>query len=348
MKIKKYVENLKKDELSSHGYRAEASFLMLDHVDLIISSFKEVDKTNKGKLLMAVFGLLQGFFVGIDALYDLSIGLTQYKYPININNNEVLHELKYIRNDIVGHPTHRVYPNGGIGFSVIDVIEENKMEYKTYVYENKTLQTKSKAVYFNELISQYEKEKTNIINEIETYLLHDKSKTDLPEKLTSLYETLNLKLLKEIKADFINIYHVKSTSHRFLWRIMLLEKLLDWHDKDFDLNNVITYMTKVQIAKLYEIALDMENREQKTLYTPLPKLINQFYKFIRRNEEKLAVFLHNLNDSGHPLHHADLKALIKENPSADVLKLLNFLDVQIDSDKRFLIGSILRNYRKKN
>lgn len=348
MNIKKYIVDLQKDEKNSHGYRAEASISMLDHVDMIIDGFKEVNKANKGQLLMAVFGLLQGFFVGIDALYDLSIGLTQYKYPININNNKVLHELKYIRNDIVGHPTHRIYPNGGIGFSVIDNINGKKMEYKTHIYEKKELKTATRTIYYDELIEQYEKEKVSILNEIENYLLHSKTKTNLPELLTSLYETLNFDLLKQIKEDFITIYKIKSPSHRFLWRVSLLEKLLLWEERDKDLSGVVTYMTKLQIAKLYDIALDMEERVQIDLYTPLPKLINSFYKFIRKDEERLIHYLQNLNDSGHPFYEEDLKTLLNENPPEDVYKLLNFLAKQTDSDKSHLIGSVLRNYRKKN
>jgi hypothetical protein len=349
--LRSFVHEIEKDEKNSHGYRAHASFLMLEHVDLMIDRYMREKQVERGAILLDVFGLLQGFFVAIDALYDLSIGLTRYKYPININQNKTLHELKYIRNDIVGHPTHRTYPNGGMGFSILDThqLSKEKMSYKTYIYEKNNLRIETKDVYFEPLIEQYKIEKLVVLNDIERYLKHDQATTDIPEKIAIYHETLNIDSLKDIIESFKSVYDVNGTSsHRFLWRANLLSKLSVWSENDIELKEVILYMTRYQVQKLYDMALDMENRRQKALYTPIPKLLHGFYKFVRKYEKIAYPLLKNLNDAGHPLHESDLEGLLSLNPNQDAYKLLQFFKAQTDSDHRFLIGSILKAYRMKS
>lgn len=349
--LREAIKLMEKDEKNSHGYRAHSSFLMLEHVDLMIDRYIEEKQIGRGAILLDVFGLLQGFFVAIDALYDLSIGLTKYKYPININQNETLHELKYIRNDIVGHPTHRLYPNGGMGFSILDTndLSKEKLSYKTYIYEKNELKIETKEVYFNRLIDQYRVEKKKVLNDIAMNLHHSISKTDIPENVAILYETMNLEELTKIVDEFKSAYQLDdSSSHRFLWRAELTKKLILWKESDEELSEVVLYMTKLQVSKLYEIALDMERRTQNALYTPIPKLLHSFYKFVRKHEKIIYPLLANLNDSGHPLHRSDIAAIQSMNPSKEAAKLIGFLMVQTDSDRRFLIGSILRSYRLKH
>src|SRR5690606_13891944 len=89
--------------------RANAAVSALGHVDAMIEDFKLREGISRADILLDVFGLLQGLFVGIDAMYQLSFTTTKYKYHININMNKNLKELKYLRNDVVGHPTNRNY-----------------------------------------------------------------------------------------------------------------------------------------------------------------------------------------------------------------------------------------------
>jgi hypothetical protein len=349
--LRSYVSDIKKDEKNSHGYRAASSFSMLEHIDLMIGRYLKEEQTEKGAILLDVFGMLQGLFVAIDALYDLAIGLTQYKYHINVNANPTLHELKYIRNDIVGHPTHRTYPNGGMGFSILSTehLSKEKFSYHTYVFEKNTLDIKTKDVYVKPLLEAYQKEKKRILDEIYIYLKHETTKTDIPEALYTLFETLNLETLKEIKEKFVKEYQLPSdSSHRFLWRISLLEKVIPWVETDVELNDFVSYIGKTQVSKLYEIALDLEERKGKDLYAPIPNLLKNFYKFIRAHESYALHLLKNLHDKEHPLHDSDLIALMSLNPNKEASKLLRFLKDEKDEEKVFLIGSILRGYRPKS
>ncbi len=349
--LKSYVLKSRKDEKNSHGYRAVSSFSMLEHVDLMIDQYLHEPQTERGAILLDVFGILQGLFVGIDALYDLAIGLTQYKYHINVNANPTLHELKYIRNDIVGHPTHRTYPHGGMGFSFLSTehLSKTKFSYHTYVFEKNNLDVKTKDVYLEPLLKAYTFEKNRIFEDLLSYLKHVTTKTNIPEELYTLFETLNGDKLKDIKSMFIKTYNLpEDSSHRFLWRVSLLEKIIDWHEEDDELNHLISYMGQYQVSKLYNIALDLENRRGADLYPPIPKLLKSFYKFIRANEKIALSLLDNLHDQKHPLHDSDILALMLLKPNKEASKLLSFFKNQKDEHKVYLIGSMLKRYRPKN
>ena len=320
-------------------------------MDIIIERYIEEDHEILGAILLDIFGVLQGLFVAIDALYDLAIGLTQYKYHININANPVLHELKYIRNDIVGHPTHRTYPNGGTGFSLISTeeISKDKLTYKTYIYEKNNFDIKVKDVHFKDLFEAYHTEKINILTDIHKYMVHEVTKTNIPEDIFVFYETLNMDTLNQISSDFKTEYDLsESSSHRFLWRTSLLEKLIHWEEKDPDLNELISYMSKFQASKLYDIALDMEKRKGADLYTPIPKILSAFYKFVRKHEHDILPLLKNLRDFTHPLFEKDISAMLDFKPNKDVEKLLYYFKDIKDPDKAYLIGSALRAYRPKS
>ena len=349
--LKKYIDKLDKDHQNSHTYRAMSSFEMIENIDLMIHRYLNQPQTEKGAVLLDVFGLLQGLFVAIDALYDLAIGLTQYKYHININSNPILHELKYIRNDIVGHPTHRTYHQGGMGFSILvsDKISKEKIVYQTFIYQKNEMEIKEKEVVFKPLLEQFNKEKQQILAEIYQYLMHSETETHIPEKLFTLYETINIDLLNDIEAIFRKTYQLdESSKHRFFWRANLLKVLIDWHEQDEDINELIYYMSKIQVSKMYEIALDMEHRKGQELYTEIPGILYRFYKFMRRYEKDTLKLLSYVHDKDHPLHQGDILALMAMNPPKDVYKLLMFLKQQTSEEKVFLIGSALRAYRPKN
>src|SRR5690606_7520604 len=104
-KITKAIQNLQFDA----KIRAESSLSIIEHVDDMLLEFKRRESTDQASILLDVFGLMQSLFVGIDALYQLSFSVTKYKYHININQNKNLRMLKYLRNDVVGHPTNRNY-----------------------------------------------------------------------------------------------------------------------------------------------------------------------------------------------------------------------------------------------
>ncbi|MCF7930342.1 MAG: hypothetical protein K9L02_02405 [Acholeplasmataceae bacterium] len=349
--LKQYVSASEKDEKSSNGYRATAAFMMLENVDLMIERYSKEKQTEQGAILLDVFGLLQGFFVAIDALYDLAIGLTQYKYHINVNSNETLRELKFIRNDIVGHPTHRTYEDGGTGFSILspENFSKDGISYKTYIYEKNKFEVITKDVKFAPLIDAYHIEKDKILSDIYAFLQREETKTNIPEKIYALFETVNDEVLEEIRQMFISEYQLEEDSnHRFLWRLKLVEVLIHWEETDPELQELILYMSKIQSAKLYAIAMDLEKRKYKELFFSIPPILTAFYKFVRKHEKIAYPILKNLNDPKHPYFQRDLIALMSMNPNKQVMKLLRLFKDTKDESKIYLIGSMMKAYRPRN
>ncbi len=349
-RLKSFVINEQKDIENAHGKRAMSAFEMLENVDLMIERYLTEPQSEKGAILLDVFGLMQGLFVAIDALYDLAIGLTSYKYHVNINKNKTLRQLKFIRNDIVGHPTHRTYEHGGTGFSILrqTPLNKDKIVYDTYIYQKGKEKVTTQEVSFKPLLKAYHDEKEIILNDLYGYLTNKDGSTELSEMCFRLYEMLDQDVLDRVVSKFIEQYGLtKDSKHRFLWRANLLKTLINWHEEDEDLNALILYMAKFQASKLYDIALKSAKQFGQDLYTKLPDILIDFYRFIRHHERSAYPLLENVHDTDHPLYAADIQALLSLDPSKGAEKLLRFLRAQKDDEKSFLIGSTLREYRKK-
>ena len=112
--INDYIAKIKEDEVK---YKLLSSNEMLNNIDKIVNEFntQAINKKDLSDVLLDVFGLLQALFVGVDSLYNMVLSITKNKYYININQNYIIHELKFIRNDVVGHPTNRKYGRYGVG-----------------------------------------------------------------------------------------------------------------------------------------------------------------------------------------------------------------------------------------
>lgn len=349
-KLKTFVIAEQQKQENAHGKRAMSAFDMLENVDLMIQRYLSEPQQQKGAILLDVFGLMQGLFVAIDALYDLAIGLTSYKYHININKNKTLRQLKFIRNDIVGHPTHRTYEHGGTGFSILrqSPLNKDKIIYDTYIYQKGKESMTTQEVSFKPLIEAYMDEKAIMLDDLYGYLANQDGSAELSKLCFRLYEMLDLDILNQVVKMFIEKYGLsKDSKHRFLWRADLLKTLIHWHEDDEELNGFILYMAKFQASKLYDIALKSAKQFGQDLYTKLPDILIHFYRFIRSHELTAYPLLENVHDTDHPLYKADVQALLSLKPNKDAEKLLRFLLAQTDEVKAFLIGSTLREYRKK-
>ena len=357
-KLKNYVEKSSSTDVKGVKlYKVYSSFGMLEAIDLMISKYFEESHDEKGAVLLDVFGLLQGFFVGVDALYDLSISLTKNKYNVNINQNPILHELKFIRNDIVGHPTNRTYPDGSIGFSMLneEKLTKDFLTYSTYYFKNQEMTVKERTVDFKKLTSEYKTERDLILAELENHCLEDEKEESYTSLIINLYKKLekNMKVSSEdldlVKDTYRHHYeHSLESKNRFYWRLKLIDILISWEESDTDLKEMVSYMLRTQILKLYRISLEIENKKAFIPYVKIPNILKQFFKFIRMTEGYTFEYLKNLNNIDYPFFESDINALYTYNPSKKVMKLLNWLGRFTDGDYVFLIGSALNSYNKKN
>lgn len=344
--INTYIKNITEKEIK---YKLLSSNEMLNNIDNIIVEFKKDNNSNElSNILLNTFGLLQALFVGVDSLYNLVISITKNKYYININQNYVMHELKFIRNDIVGHPTNRKYGSQGVGYSKIDSknLTKDNLTYYTYVFRDKELIESNRTINFNQLIEAYTNEKNLIYDQLAFYIKSDYKNVDFSKEVYNLHLNLNLERINEIRTKFIKTYG-KYEKHRFMWRLSLLEKAILWESNYNLIQELIEHIKTMQALKLYQISRNMENRSFKIPNIKVPKILRQFYSILNKNT-KLISYIHNLNDPNHPFYEADLDYLISQIDHKNVKELLIYTKNLEDNEKSYLIGALLKQYRTKN
>lgn len=328
--------------------RAQASFIVLDHIDTILDAYVLSHATKKGDVLINVYGLLQALFVSIDAMYDLAIGLTSYKYHININQNKVLHELKYVRNDVVGHPTHRTYYNQSYGFSQINYqkLTLKILSYQTYLYHPKQFEVKERSIDLHALIAAFKKEKTIFIAQLNQYLSQEKGLNVLTRLAIILYEQPTIKNLDEVKKTYQKQMNEQATHDRLTWRLELLKKAISWRVEDEEFENFVQYIVKLQAKKIVTIVSDLENVRVDLPYLSLPETLSKLFRYLNKHKD-LVIYLQNLHDKDHPNFKSDLNYLLEATKrSKDTFSLFSFLNTLEDEQLVYLIGSAIKQYRK--
>lgn len=332
--------------------RAQAAYSALNHVDDLIADFKMREGISQADILLDVFGLLQGLFVGIDGMYQLSFAATKYKYHININMNKALKELKYLRNDVVGHPTNRNYDDGSFGFSIIlnDEITRDNLSYVTYIIKGKDIIFDKHTIHFNELLKAYEQEKIIFLRDLNAYLRRNPSKVQSSGLIVQLFEKVvknecDRALLETIERSFLNeqnLYY--DTRNRFIWRIHLVKALFDWKDPTYQ--DVINYITLNQILSIYQMNQDLNNDKLRMPKVKPPTLIQSFDSFIEKHQEYLRL-INNLNDEDHPLFKPDLDQLISLVPSTELKNFLAWFSKLRNLNHKFLVGQLLKQTTKR-
>ena len=146
----------------------KSSLETLKNVNMIIDSYLAGETNEKPKMLLNIFGMLQALFVGVDALYGLSYGVTNKKWSVNVNNNPELREIKYVRNDVVGHPTKRLYNDNKIGYCDLDLDKTTYYElvYKIAIPSDNSEDITNHTVDLMKTIDSYMLESSKVLDEI--------------------------------------------------------------------------------------------------------------------------------------------------------------------------------------
>lgn len=339
----KYIKTLESESLK---IKLLSTYKTLNQVNEIIEYHDITNETEKNAIIIDIYGLLQSLFVGIDSLYSLTIGITNNKFDINVNQNKVLNELKHIRNDIVGHPTNRKYGSYGIAYSVIDNnnLEYNKFIYQTYLFIGNKYKVEETKVDLKTLKNEYLKEKNIIINRLKNFTKTVVPAINLDNEIMVLLNETSHENLKIVRDKFSNNYGTLE-NHRFIWRLDLIENALLWKETDSEINNLIDYMIKTQIIKLLEISNEMEGKKYRLPHVKLPYLLKKMFKYFDKTPNLLE-FIKDLHDKDSVYYKTDLDYLISEVKDNASLKLLKYLKNQIDSEKIYLIGTTVKRYNK--
>lgn len=337
-------------------YMAKTAIETLQNMNLMLNEYDHATNETTGQHILSLFGILQGLFVAIDSLYSIGRATSLHKIMINLNQNDILREIKIIRNDVVGHPSYRQYEEDSVGFCVLDLdhLTNHTIRYLVYTKENKSVVIDHKSIEMNQVILNYYQESNQILQQTIQFLsFYDfRQTTELSDDISMLgyryhHNEKDARLLQSIKDKFISQMKLSPKSnHRVLWRIQLIEKLFNYHDQ----NSFIVYLCHLEIYKLYMLIYQME----KQLH---PKLK---YKFISvKQPEAFAqlklkmkqIHSHHfdanvLQDSRHPLYrqHMD-RVLAVGRYDKNTTTLVDWIHEKVlenDKDILYLIGSELK------
>lgn len=350
----------KLSKLKDCDMRATASLNALDVNNLQQNYFymSLEDTFTSGELILRYYGLLQGLFVCVDSLYALSYSFTKSKSFININQNKKLRELKYIRNDIVGHPSNRVYSEEELAYCMLNQKELNNRTL-TYTINFSNKKVINKKVDLVEMLEDYYVEANNILN---TFLNVNKSNVHI-SAFRNIPRTVFKKFyineeyttdLCELKDLYLKEFHTEDTNrHRLLWRIQLINKLNNLSTSNTLEKELYHYAVAYEINKLISVADEMEGKKvyKRTVNLPLPKYMIYFFRMLNNNPS-VKPHLSTIYDADHPYFLENLNTLLdtsKKDNNINCTKLLNLmLDAynKEDNDYIYSIGVLLKKYKK--
>jgi|GEM_PF-564397 len=361
LKLNQIMEYFKQKDNNLYNLsKAKAAIEAIIITDYIILNYSFDQSFNKAEILSGIYSLFQGLFVAIDGMYDLSKTVTKHKYHININANPVLLKLKFIRNDVVGHPTNRIYPDGSVGFSIIDynVLTASDFIYNTNVfkkinktYTNSTLTTK---INIQDIITSFKEEQKLLIDELTAYFSSNIDYKLIADYLFDLLSTCNNfeinDKINDLEQNLQIFFHFPNNSHnRILSWINYYKLCLTWKTNDKALDEVITYIKKSLIKKIYEeITCKISNyKKHPQLKLKIPKLMVLYYRFIKKHGNRAHNHCTKLKNIQPEYFNNEVDALIYLNPSENVLKMLNYFKNIQNNDKKYLFSKILTSPRKE-
>ena len=339
--------------LSNKKYSIAAALSALETTNEIPKSFfiKEVRELSVSDYVMRLYALLQGLFVSIDSLYALALSLTKSKSFININNNK---ELKYIRNDVVGHPANRVLDNDEIAFCILDneSISLESFSYKIYTKDSII----NKEVNINDILTSYYNETNALLDELYKIANKEKNKTVLQKLISNTLGAFfndedYLSLFNKFILEYKELYpKSKKEQHRILWRFDLIERLNKIITNDENEISVIKHCVGLELVKIYELVYGTKYKVD--LMTSIPEYISLFYRFLNKNKS-LYPYLTYLEDTAHPLFLSSLAKLKDEALKKKIYEVVNYLNMIIrayDSNDLELVYALalpIKEYKKK-
>lgn len=278
---------------------------------------------------LKLYAFFQSLFVSIDSLYALSYSLTKSKSFININKNPVLRELKYIRNDVVGHPANRMFNSTTLAYCILDVSSVSNTGFYYKIFSGQGVE--NKYVDIPKIVESYYMESNALLIELHKVAVDEKMKSKYAKLALETLDLYNIKgnymeSLSSLKKLYLkNFPNATSSQHRFLWRMELIEALEEYSSLDEEILDLKEYAIGVELIKIYQLfsgkeyALSLARRK--------PVLVSSFYRFIKKNKESIS-YLDKINDLKNPLILSSLNKLlelsIEKNVNA-MTKYINFL-----------------------
>ncbi len=291
-----------------------------------------------GERILRLYALLQGLFVGIDSLYALAYFMCGSKSFININQNKELKELKYIRNDVVGHPVNRVYDNNQVAYCLLDPknVFETTIKYDVYTNNKKS----TKEVDLKQCLNNYYIESNELLQYLLNFYKHnikDNSIVFITKEFYDNFDPLNYDVSK-LRENYITNYQTKNEKQsRYIWRLNILSKLKKHNYKGFK-KDLYNYGLFLQSKKIMEIAYLIENQKiEVDIKCKFPKYLMLLKEFLITNKS----FIRDLDillDATHPYFLSTLENMKKVAVQSNNTILVELFDWLIDNkdDETFI------------
>ena len=184
-KVNNVIDKLAQDMDSKSNVLKACYMTLKNNHNAILYFEKSMDEAfDSGEVILRLYGLLQALFVCIDALYTLTFKITGTKNFININDNKALRELKYIRNDVVGHPTNRIVDDK-TEYAILNPDDIKKDEFTYSVFSDVEYK---KHVIFKNLLTAYKEEAFKLLTALDSYVTSAKTPYLLDDAI-NIYET---------------------------------------------------------------------------------------------------------------------------------------------------------------
>ncbi len=343
------TENYLTNKISFH--LTKSSLETLKNVNMMIDSYLEGETDEKPKMLLNIFGILQALFVGVDALYGLSYGVTNKKWSVNVNNNPELREIKYVRNDVVGHPTKRLYNDNKIGYCDLDLTKTTYYElvYKIAIPSDNSEDITNHTVNLMKTIDSYMMESSKVLDEIYKRMLLENNISNeyFSEYAYSLYKDYragikNYETLNKIKEKYMHAFGLDETSNdRFIWRINQLEELFKWDDLEH--NEILIYLIYYIIEKLYRMCNQIDDLDFSNIVLSyaVPKKVKDYVDFVRKHNIDETI----LNDNYHPNFLNVIEKMNEiANKNRSILKINDMFLKNKDNQMRIYLLGCMFNY----
>lgn len=307
-------------------------------------------KFSCGENVLRVYALLQGLFVGIDSLYSLAEVICGSKTFINVNQNKALKTVKYIRNDVVGHPVNRVYENNQPACCILEKgdIVGNHIKYTVYFGDD----VETKNVDLLDCLENYYIESNELLAYLYKFYQHNIGSDSLVFMTKTFYDGFDPKNcdVSELRDFYINHYENDNVNqNRFIWRLDLVDKFKDFHSNNKDESEFVEYALYYQVKRLLEMSYELEQQKvDVTINERFPKYLYLFSKFLKSNY-KYVDYLTKLKDVDHPYFDKTFINMRNQAVREGNKILANFFDFILknkdNGDFIYLIGAVFKTIK---
>lgn len=341
--------------LNCKNYPMAAAISALDTANEIQKSFfKEEKNLETCDYVLRLYALLQGLFVSVDSLYALAYALTKSKNFININNNKDLRELKYIRNDVVGHPSNRMLNKDILAYCILDNSSITKEGFTYYIYAKDEI--RKKEIILGDILTSYYEESNALLDE-----LYKIASNGMNQGKLELYITKTLEIyfnhgdylfyfnqfIEEYKTRYPQ---AKKNQHRILWRYELINKMIAFTAPIPEEQDVVEYCIGLELCKIYTLVFNAQYKVEPSV--KLPQYISAFYRFMNKNRD-LYVCLDYIKDTTHPLFLKAINRIKKEAQEKNndgTVRYLDMITALVSQNELELVYALIlpiKEYKRK-